>query len=136
MSAPRTRAEVLAHLAASRVAYEAEHAGDAPRAERVFRHALPADARRHTVGGNGAPLEPGQALAELGAAIYGPRWKQELSEVLGVSVRTLHRMVDEESPVSPVILHRLRQAVERQAARTARCLAALEASVAGETEDL
>lgn len=135
MAAPRTHEEVLAHLASSRAAYQAAHAGDAPRPERVFRHALPAGERRHAVGSNGAPLSPAEALVRLGEAAYGERWKTELAADLGLSVRTVHCMADGETPVWPDVLARLRLAMERHVARVALAMVTLEASVASERDD-
>jgi len=129
---PDNREEVLAEL-------EAQSAAKGPPVfkERVFRHALSPEERRHRIGGNGAPaldapeprrLRLGAAEAvKLGEAMYGARWKEEAAGDAGEHARALRRWASGESKPDPASLMRLIAAAHRKMDREARAAAALQA---------
>ncbi|UYW31945.1 hypothetical protein [Methylorubrum extorquens] len=102
---PRTREEVLAHLAEQTAAYRAAHPVRVPREEPVRRTPVRAPVDRDGVGGNGGPpLEtppPSRrgTLHRVGMSLYGERWKEAAAGPVGVSARTLRRYVADVDPV-------------------------------------
>lgn len=54
-------------------------------------------------------------LADVGEALYGPRWQTDLSRDLGVSDRTMRRWVSGSDDVPPGVYRDLRRLVQQRA---------------------